>query len=167
VSLSAAGAADSDARATGTPTGRSFGTVGCVALDRAGNLAAATSTGGMSGKRWARIGDSPIIGAGNYANNASCAVSGTGTGEEFIRHGVARDISDRMLYKGITLNRAANEVVHGVLRPGDGGVIAVSRTGEIAMVFNSDGMFRAAADSNGRFEVGIWEQPQMQASGKR
>jgi len=134
-----------------------YGTVGCVVLDSSGNLAAATSTGGMSGKRWARIGDSPIIGAGNYANNESCAVSGTGTGEEFIRHGVARDISDRMRYKGIGVNQAAREVVHGVLKPDDGGVIAVSMTGEIAMVWNSEGMFRAAADSNGRFEVGIWE----------
>lgn len=135
-----------------------YGTVGCVALDSAGNLAAATSTGGMSGKRWARIGDSPIIGAGNYANNESCAVSGTGTGEEFIRHGVARDISDRMRYKGIGVTQAAKEVVHGVLKPDDGGVIALSRTGEIAMVWNSEGMFRACADSNGRFEVGIWTE---------
>ncbi len=145
---------------SGTDPRANYGTVGCVVLDSAGNLAAATSTGGMTGKRWARIGDSPIIGAGNYANNASCAVSGTGTGEEFIRHGVARDISDRMLYKGIPLSQAANEVVHGVLKPDDGGVIAVSRTGEIAMVFNSDGMFRAAADSRGRFEVAIWEHPE-------
>jgi len=142
-----------------------YGTVGCVVLDSAGNLAAATSTGGMTGKRWARIGDSPIIGAGNYANNASCAVSGTGTGEEFIRHGVARDISSRMLYKNIGLGQAANEVVHGVLKPDDGGIIAVSRTGEIAMVFNSDGMFRAAADSNGRFEVGIWEKLEITSAG--
>ncbi|MBX3402146.1 MAG: isoaspartyl peptidase/L-asparaginase [Phycisphaeraceae bacterium] len=167
VSLSAVEPADTDPRHRDTPAGVTFGTVGCVALDRAGNLAAATSTGGMSGKRWARIGDSPIIGAGNYANNASCAVSGTGTGEEFIRHGVARDISDRMLYKRISLAQAANEVVHGVLKPDDGGIIAVSRTGEIAMVFNSDGMFRAAADSRGRLEVGIWERPEMQASGGR
>lgn len=146
------GGGSTDLKVSGT-----YGTVGCVVLDSAGNLAAATSTGGMSGKRWARIGDSPIIGAGNYANNESCAVSGTGTGEEFIRHGVARDISDRMRYKGIGVNQAAREVVHGVLKPDDGGVIAVSRTGEIAMVWNSEGMFRAAADSNGRFEVGIWE----------
>lgn len=144
-----------------------YGTVGCVVLDSAGNLAAATSTGGMSGKRWARIGDSPIIGAGNYANNESCAVSGTGTGEEFIRHGVARDISDRMRYKGISLNQAANEVVHGVLKPDDGGVIAVSKTGEIAMVWNSEGMFRACADSNGRFEVGIWDTLEMSSAPKR
>lgn len=149
----------SDARA-------SYGTVGCVVLDSAGNLAAATSTGGMSGKRWARIGDSPIIGAGNYANNESCAVSGTGTGEEFIRHGVARDISDRMRYKGIGVNQAAREVVHGVLKPDDGGVIAVSRTGEIAMVWNSEGMFRACADSNGRFEVGIWDKLEMSSAPK-
>lgn len=172
VSLSASDANTPNPGATGSPIRRTFassafGTVGCVALDRAGNLAAATSTGGMSGKRWARIGDSPIIGAGNYANNASCAVSGTGTGEEFIRHGVARDISDRMLYKRISLTQAANEVVHGVLKPDDGGIIAVSRTGEIAMVFNSDGMFRAAADSRGRLEVGIWERPEMLASGGR
>jgi len=144
-----------------------YGTVGCVVLDSAGNLAAATSTGGMSGKRWARIGDSPIIGAGNYANNESCAVSGTGTGEEFIRHGVARDISDRMRYKGIGVTQAAREVVHGVLKPDDGGVIAVSRTGEIAMVWNSDGMFRAAADSNGRFEVGIWEKLELSSAPKK
>ncbi len=144
-----------------------YGTVGCVALDSAGNLAAATSTGGMSGKRWARIGDSPIIGAGNYANNESCAVSGTGTGEEFIRHGVARDISDRMRYKGISLNQAANEVVHGVLKPDDGGIIAVSRSGEIAMVWNSEGMFRGAADSGGRFEVGIWDGLEMSSAPKK
>lgn len=160
VTLSSGAGTNRSAEAAAT-VGGTYGTVGCVVLDSSGNLAAATSTGGMSGKRWARIGDSPIIGAGNYANNASCAVSGTGTGEEFIRHGVARDISSRMLYKGLSVNEAAREVVHGVLKPDDGGVIAVSRTGEIAMVWNSEGMFRGAADSTGRFEVGIWERPEL------
>lgn len=171
VTLSSSVGTDRTAEAAATGGGAdshvNYGTVGCVVLDSAGNLAAATSTGGMSGKRWARIGDSPIIGAGNYANNESCAVSGTGTGEEFIRHGVARDISDRMRYKGIGVTQAAREVVHGVLKPDDGGVIAVSPTGEIAMVWNSEGMFRAAADSNGRFEVGIWDKLEMSSAPKK
>ncbi len=132
------------------------GTVGCVALDTHGNLAAATSTGGLTGKRFGRVGDSPIIGAGTYADNRSCAVSCTGTGEEFIRHGVARDIAALMEYKGLSANEAAKQVVFGKLRPDDGGVIAVSNTGEIAMVFSTEGMFRGAADSSGRFDVAIW-----------
>jgi beta-aspartyl-peptidase (threonine type) len=133
------------------------GTVGCVALDVHGNLAAATSTGGLTAKRWGRVGDSPIIGAGTYANNATCAVSSTGTGEEFIRHGAARCVSDLMEFKGWTLARAADEVIHTRMTRDDGGLIAVSRTGEIAMPFSTDGMFRGAADGAGRFEVGIWE----------
>jgi beta-aspartyl-peptidase (threonine type) len=133
------------------------GTVGAVALDRHGDLAAATSTGGLTGKRFGRIGDSPIIGAGTYANDRTCAISATGTGEEFIRHGVAHDISARMEYGGLSLERAADRVIHGTLKPGDGGVIGVARDGSIALVFNSQGMFRGAADSNGRFEVKIWE----------
>jgi beta-aspartyl-peptidase (threonine type) len=136
----------------------SYGTVGCVALDARGNLAAATSTGGMTGKRWARVGDSPIIGAGNYAANDACAISGTGTGEEFIRHGVARTIADRMRFGGQSLHEAASDVVFKVLKKDDGGVIGVSATGDIVMLFNSDGMFRGAADSQGRFEIGIWEK---------
>jgi len=132
-------------------------TVGCVVLDGSGNLVAATSTGGMTAKRFGRIGDSPIIGAGNYANNATCAISCTGTGEEFIRHGVARDIAARMEHGGVSLGEAARTVVHDVLAPGDGGIIGVSRDGEIALVFNSKGMFRGAADANGRREVAIWE----------
>ncbi|MBX3357685.1 MAG: isoaspartyl peptidase/L-asparaginase [Phycisphaeraceae bacterium] len=131
-------------------------TVGCAALDMHGNLAAATSTGGLTGKRFGRIGDSPIIGAGTYADNRTCAVSCTGVGEEFIRHGVARDIAALMEYKGLSVNDAAMQVVFKTLRPDDGGVIAVSRTGEIAMVFSTVGMFRGAADSSGRFEVAIW-----------
>jgi L-asparaginase / beta-aspartyl-peptidase len=134
----------------------SFGTVGCVALDKNGFLAAATSTGGMTAKRWGRIGDSPIIGAGTYANGF-CAVSCTGTGEQFIRHTVARDIAALMEYKGLSANAAAEQLVFKTLNPDDGGVIVVSRTGEIAMIFNTQGMYRGAADSSGRFEVGIWK----------
>lgn len=133
------------------------GTVGCVALDSKGNLAAATSTGGLTAKRWGRVGDSPIIGAGCYANNATCAVSCTGTGEEFIRHGTARTVSDLMEFKGLSVADAADEVIHKRMTKDDGGLIAVSRTGEISLPFSTDGMFRGAADSSGRFEVGIWE----------
>ena len=133
------------------------GTVGVVALDRHGNLAAGTSTGGLTGKALGRIGDSPIVGAGTYADNRTCAVSGTGVGEEFIRYAVGHRISALMEYGGMTVRQAAEEVVMRVLQPGDGGVITVDRNGEIAMVFNTGGMFRGAADSGGRFEVAIWE----------
>lgn len=135
-----------------------YGTVGCVALDRHGNLAAATSTGGLTNKRFGRVGDVPILGAGTYANNRSCAVSGTGIGEQFIRHTVARDVAALVEYKGLGLEEAATLVVFTKLERGDGGLVAVSRTGEIAMVFNSTGMYRAAADSRGRSEVAIWEE---------
>lgn len=135
---------------------KEMGTVGVVVLDRQGNLAAGTSTGGMTDKRFGRVGDSPVIGAGTYANNRSVAVSATGSGEEFIRNVVAHDIGALVEYKGLSLQEAAREVVHGKLRPGDGGIIAVSNKGEIALVFNSEGMFRGAADSSGRFEVAIW-----------
>jgi beta-aspartyl-peptidase (threonine type) len=134
-----------------------YGTVGAVALDMAGNLAAATSTGGMTNKRFGRVGDVPVIGAGTYANNATAAISATGTGEEFIRHAVAHQISAQMEFAGKSLTEAAEFVVFQKLKPGDGGIISVSKTGEIAMIFNSEGMFRGAADSNGRFEVAIWE----------
>ncbi|MFO0831777.1 MAG: isoaspartyl peptidase/L-asparaginase [Phycisphaerales bacterium] len=137
------------------------GTVGCVALDSQGNLAAATSTGGLTAKRWGRVGDSPVIGAGTYANNATCAVSCTGTGEEFIRHGTARTVSDLMEFKGWPVARAADEVIHKRMTRDDGGLIAVSHSGEIAFPFSTDGMFRGAADSTGRFEVGIWESMQQ------
>jgi beta-aspartyl-peptidase (threonine type) len=133
------------------------GTVGCVCLDTHGNLAAATSTGGMTAKRFGRVGDSPIIGAGTYASNRSCAVSCTGTGEEFIRHTAARDVAALMEYKGLSLQAAAEEVVFRRLAPDDGGLIAVSRSGEVALVFSTAGMFRGAADSSGRFEVAIWK----------
>jgi beta-aspartyl-peptidase (threonine type) len=134
-----------------------YGTVGCVVLDSKGNLAAATSTGGLTAKRFGRVGDTPIIGAGNFADNRSAAVSCTGTGEEFIRHTVARDIAALIEHKGWSVAKAADFVVNQRLAPDDGGVIAVSRTGQIAMVFNTGGMYRGAADSAGRFEVAIFK----------
>ncbi len=130
-----------------------MGTVGCVALDRHGDLAAATSTGGTSHKLFGRVGDTPIIGAGTYADNATCAVSCTGIGEHFIRHAVAHDLSARMAYQGVSLAEAANHVLHKTLQPDTGGLIAVDRNGVIVMDFNTVGMARAAADSAGRFEV--------------
>ena len=133
------------------------GTVGVVVLDRDGHLAAGTSTGGITGKRYGRIGDSPVIGAGTYADDRTCAVSCTGKGEEFIRHGVARRVAHLMEMRGLGLGEAADQVVHGVLEPGTGGLVAVGHDGEIALVFNTPGMFRGAADSTGRFEVAIWE----------
>jgi beta-aspartyl-peptidase (threonine type) len=132
------------------------GTVGAVALDRHGNLAAGTSTGGLTNKMYGRVGDSPIIGAGTYADNTTCAVSATGQGEEFIRHGVARSIAALMELTDLSLQEAADKVVHQRLQPDDGGIIAVDGRGNIAMPFNTAGMFRAAADSDGRFEVAIW-----------
>lgn len=133
------------------------GTVGAVAMDRDGNLAAATSTGGMTNKRYGRVGDVPVIGAGTYANNETVAVSCTGKGEELIRHNVAHAVSALIEHKGLGLEQAAEEVVHGKLAKGDGGLIAVGADGSIALVFNSPGMFRGAADASGRFEVAIWE----------
>lgn len=133
------------------------GTVGVVALDRAGNLAAGTSTGGLTDKRYGRVGDVPVIGAGTYADNRTAAVSCTGYGEQFIRHNVAHDVTARMAYRGLSVQEAADEVIHGELDPGDGGLIAVAHDGSIALVFNSEGMFRGAADAAGRFEVAIWE----------
>jgi len=135
-----------------------FGTVGAVARDSAGNLAAATSTGGMTGKRPGRIGDSPIIGAGTYANNETAAISATGAGEFFIRWGVARDMHALMAYKGLSLEAAAEELVQKKLRAakGEGGVIAVDAKGNVSMNFNSEGMFRGARDAKGRNEIGIY-----------
>lgn len=136
------------------------GTVGAVALDRDGHLAAATSTGGLMGKRSGRVGDSPIIGAGTYADDRTCAVSCTGTGEELIRHGVARAVSARMELAGESVTEASETLVHRVLRRGDGGMIAVSRTGEIAMPFNTEGMFRGRCLPGGDVEVRIWDEPE-------
>jgi len=135
----------------------STGTVGAVALDAHGNLAAATSTGGMTGKRWGRVGDSPIIGAGTYANNAGCAVSATGHGEYFIRAVVAHDICAQMLYAGLPLAASvANTLRRMQALGGNGGVIAIDRHGEIVLDFNSEGMFRGLRSSAGRREVAIY-----------
>lgn len=137
-----------------------FGTVGCAALDKHGNLAAGTSTGGMTNKRWGRIGDSPIIGAGTYANNATCAVSCTGWGEYFIRGVVAHDISALMDYKGLSLRDAAKEVIQKKIPAlgGDGGVIAVDKLGNMVMEFNTAGMFRATMNDTGELYIGMYNE---------
>lgn len=132
------------------------GTVGAVALDIHGNLAAATSTGGLTNKLPGRIGDSPLAGIGTYADNGSCAISCTGNGEEFIRLTVAFRIAALMRYGGRSLRQAADEVVSKTLSPDSGGIIAVDREGNAVMPFNTRGMNRGAADSTGRFEVAIW-----------
>ncbi|MGH8494876.1 MAG: isoaspartyl peptidase/L-asparaginase family protein [Gammaproteobacteria bacterium] len=134
------------------------GTVGAVALDARGNLAAGTSTGGLTNKRFGRIGDTPIIGAGTYADNASCAVSGTGHGEYFMRSVVGHDIAALMRYKGLTVEEAADEVVMEKLvqREGEGGVIALDAEGNIAMPFNTPGMYRGYIDTAGRLVVKIY-----------
>ena len=135
-----------------------FGTVGVVVLDQAGNLVSGTSTGGMTGKRWGRIGDSPVIGAGTYADNRSCAVSATGHGEYFIRHTVARDICARMQFGDATLAEATHITVMEELvkAGGEGGVVAVDPAGEVALVFNTAGMYRASIDAAGLKLVGIY-----------
>ena len=141
------------------PTGTvgTQGTVGAVALDKHGNLAAATSTGGMTNKRQGRVGDSPIIGAGTYAKNGVCAISATGHGEYFIRAVAAYHIASSVEYRGMSLEAAARELIHTRIPTlgGNGGIIAIGARGEIVMDFNTDGMFRAARDSAGRREVAI------------
>jgi beta-aspartyl-peptidase (threonine type) len=139
--------------------GKKFGTVGCVALDQAGNLAAGTSTGGMTNKRYGRVGDAPLIGVGTYANNATCAVSATGHGEYFIRSVVGYDISALMEYKGLSVQQAADEVVMKKLveRGGEGGVIALDRNGNFAMPFNSAGMYRGYIKADGSSDVMIYK----------
>ena len=132
-----------------------MGTVGCVALDRHGNLAAATSTGGLNNKLFGRLGDSPIAGAGTYADNATCAVSGTGIGEDFIRNAVGYDMSARMAYQGDSADKAAADILSGKKHRVRGGIIAVSHDGQIVMRFNTEGMARAAADSTGRHEIHV------------
>lgn len=136
-----------------------FGTVGCVALDRSGNLAAGTSTGGMTNKKYGRVGDSPIIGAGTYANNKTCAVSATGYGEYFIRNVVSYDISALMEYKEMSLQDAADFVINKKLKDlgGDGGVIALDRQGNIAMPFNTEGMYRGYIKEDGTIEIEIYK----------
>jgi len=134
------------------------GTVGCVVKDKQGNLAAATSTGGMSGKKWGRVGDVPVIGAGTYANNNTAAISGTGHGEYWIRRVVAYDISALMEYKNLSLQDASEEVIFNKIDPmggSGGGIIAVDESGNISMVFNTELMHRAWAKSNGEYGVGV------------
>lgn len=139
-------------------TERKFGTVGAVALDAAGHLAAATSTGGMTNKKWQRVGDSPIIGAGTYANDETCAVSCTGHGESFIRAVAAHDVHALMAYKGLLLQEAVRVVVHEKLPPldGDGGLIAVDRDGNIVLDFNCPGMYRGHVGADGVCHTAIF-----------
>lgn len=137
-----------------------YGTVGCVALDKNGNIIAGTSTGGMTNKRWGRIGDSPIIGAGTYANNATCGVSSTGWGEYFIRAMVAYDISALMEYKGFTLAEATQEVIQNKLTKmgGTGGVVALDKNGNMVAEFNTEGMYRATMNDKGELSIGIYKE---------
>jgi L-asparaginase / beta-aspartyl-peptidase len=138
---------------------KKFGTVGAVACDAAGDIAAATSTGGMTNKKYGRIGDSPLIGAGTYANNTTCAISATGHGEPFIRGVAAYDVSCLMEYKGLSLQQAMHKVVHEKLikLEGEGGMIGVDAQGNGAMIFNSAGMYRAMKSSDGNHEVAIYK----------
>jgi beta-aspartyl-peptidase (threonine type) len=138
---------------------KKFGTVGAVACDSLGNIAAATSTGGMTNKKYGRIGDSPLIGAGTYANNKTCAISCTGHGEPFIRGVVAYDVSCLIEYKGLSLHEAMNIVVNDKLikLEGEGGMIGVDAQGNAAMIFNSAGMYRAMRNSDGESEVAIYK----------
>lgn len=140
-----------------------FGTVGCAALDKHGNLAAGTSTGGMTNKKFNRIGDAPIIGAGTYANNKTCAVSSTGWGEFFIRGVVAYDISAMMEYRGISLAEAAKEVIQNKVPKmgGNGGIIAIDHEGNVSMEFNTSGMYRAAMNKEGVLTLGLYEQNEV------
>ena len=136
-----------------------YGTVGAVALDKNGNLAAATSTGGMTNKKYGRIGDAPVIGAGTYADNNTCAISCTGWGEYFIRLVMAKTISDRMLYGKESLKLAAGDMVMKQLPAlgGDGGLVAADKNGNIIMPFNTAGMYRGYIDKDGKMKVEIYK----------
>jgi beta-aspartyl-peptidase (threonine type) len=136
-----------------------YGTVGCAALDQEGNLAAGTSTGGMTNKKYGRIGDSPIIGAGTYANNKTCAISATGHGEYFIRSVVAHDISAMMEYQGISLEQAAKRVIQKKLTDlgGTGGIVGIDKKGNVVMEFNTPGMFRATKTMKGETEIKMYK----------
>lgn len=134
-----------------------FGTVGCVALDKLGNIASGTSTGGMTNKKWNRIGDVPIIGAGTYANNNTCGISSTGWGEFFIRNVVAYDISSQIEYKNLSIDIAAKNTLNKVKNlGGSGGVVGIDKYGNIVMDFNTDGMYRAFKKSDGSFDIKIY-----------
>jgi beta-aspartyl-peptidase (threonine type) len=137
-----------------------FGTVGCVALDKNGNIAAGTSTGGMTNKRWGRIGDAPIIGSGTYANNKTCGVSSTGWGEYFIRNQVAYDISAQMEYKNSSLKEATKDVIQNKLTKlgGTGGVVALDNKGNMSFEFNTAGMYRASMNEKGELIVKIYKE---------
>lgn len=150
---------DYQAAHTALPVNYKMGTVGAVALDKNGNLAAGTSTGGMTAKRFGRIGDAPVIGAGTFAENDSCAVSATGHGEYFIRYNVAADICARVKYKNKTIAEAGDEVINGVLKPigGTGGVIIVDNKGNISLPFNTSGMYRASKSNTQATYVGIFK----------
>ncbi|MBW8189753.1 isoaspartyl peptidase/L-asparaginase [Neiella marina] len=150
---------DEQAARDALPKSYLYGTVGAVALDAHGNLAAGTSTGGMTAKRYGRIGDSPVIGAGTWADNDSCAVSATGHGEYFIRYQVAADICARMKYQNKPVEKAAAEVIHDVLLPagGTGGVIVIDHQGAITMPFNTSGMYRASRSEGEQADVRIWQ----------
>ncbi|WP_417734759.1 isoaspartyl peptidase/L-asparaginase family protein [Rosistilla oblonga] len=149
-----------EANQTGDRTDQeiSRGTVGCVALDMHGNLAAGTSTGGLTGKMVGRVGDSPIIGAGTYADNRGCAISATGSGEEYIRHGIAAQVNWRMRFANQSLSEATQACISDVLKPGDGGVIAVDHDGNLSLEFNTTSLSRAWADSKGNSGIAIWEE---------
>jgi len=137
-----------------------FGTVGCVALDNHGNIAAGTSTGGMTNKKFGRVGDVPIIGAGTYAKNQVCGVSATGWGEFFIRNVVAYDIAAQMTYQNKSLADAAKETIHQKVAKmgGDGGIIALDSHGNVVMEFNTKGMYRASIDANGKKKIAIYQE---------
>jgi len=142
------------------PVDEKFGTVGAVAIDKKGNIAAGTSTGGMTNKMYGRVGDSPIIGAGTYANNKTCGVSSTGHGEYFIRAVVAYDISAIMEHKGVSLQEAADEVIHKKLPElgGTGGIISVDSDGNFALTFNTEGMYRGSIREDGKPSVAIYKE---------
>jgi beta-aspartyl-peptidase (threonine type) len=154
----AAGSIEPVAQVDESPDANIHGTTGVVALDRKGNIAAGTSTGGMQGKMSGRVGDSPIIGAGTYASNRSCAVSATGSGEYFIRLGVAREVCNLVYFKGMKLQDAADEVIHKELQSlhGDGGIIALTPDGQLAWSFNTPGMFRARLVEGGTPQIGVY-----------
>lgn len=136
-----------------------FGTVGCVALDKLGNIASGTSTGGMTNKKWNRIGDVPIIGAGTYANNNTCGISSTGWGEFFIRNVVAYDISSQIEYKNLSIDIAAKNTLNKVKNlGGSGGIVGIDKYGNIVMDFNTDGMYRAFKKSDGSFDIKIYRK---------
>jgi L-asparaginase / beta-aspartyl-peptidase len=141
------------------------GTVGAVARDRGGNLAAATSTGGMTGKAPGRVGDTPLIGAGTYADNATCAVSATGQGELFIRYGAAFEIAARIRHTGQSLEEATRAVIEGLAAVGGaGGVVAVDRTGGLSLSFNTLGMYRGYVRDHGAFHTAIYEEAYQTSS---